>query len=309
MATHLKLDRIPNARPLDEWPFVSALLLGTQTRLIKGKHTVHRVIECGEGEPLFLLHGIGGHAETYARNWHNLGKSFHVYAIDARFHGLSSKDGWTDDAWLDGMVDGLADLIQSLGYAKAHVAGESLGAEVVLHFAIRYPKLVDKLIINTGGFVRTRKTDFKPAPAGGPKMLALSRQTVLDPTLATMRERMNWLVAKPERMTDEMTQIRLALYLRPEVRESMKRVYGIDKAEPGPAPGMFRYADDDLKNIKAKTLVLWTEHNPGQGPDYGEYLAEQIPGGVFYNIADAGHWPQWEKPEEHDAVLLKFLRS
>jgi len=26
-------------------------------------------------------------------------------------------------------------------------------------------------------------------------------------------------------------------------------------------------------------------------------------------IADAAHWPQWEQPEEHDEVVLKFLRG
>ena len=69
----LKLSKEVKARPLSEWPTIAVELLGTQTRLIQGKQYRHRVIECGDsGEPLILIHGIGGHAETYARNLHNL---------------------------------------------------------------------------------------------------------------------------------------------------------------------------------------------------------------------------------------------
>ena len=26
-------------------------------------------------------------------------------------------------------------------------------------------------------------------------------------------------------------------------------------------------------------------------------------------MADAAHWPQWEKPEEHDQVLIDFIKG
>jgi pimeloyl-ACP methyl ester carboxylesterase len=26
-------------------------------------------------------------------------------------------------------------------------------------------------------------------------------------------------------------------------------------------------------------------------------------------MADAAHWPQWEKPEEHDQVLIEFING
>jgi 2-hydroxy-6-oxonona-2,4-dienedioate hydrolase/2-hydroxy-6-oxo-6-(2'-carboxyphenyl)-hexa-2,4-dienoate hydrolase len=63
---------LADPRPLEDWPGVGALLVGTQVRLVTGSHSTHRVIEVGEGEPLILIHGIGGHAECWARNWHAL---------------------------------------------------------------------------------------------------------------------------------------------------------------------------------------------------------------------------------------------
>ena len=44
-------------------------LLGTQTRLVCGERYTTRIIEVrNDKSPLILLHGGGGHAETYSRN-------------------------------------------------------------------------------------------------------------------------------------------------------------------------------------------------------------------------------------------------
>ena len=131
MTKVLTLKNTPKAKPLDEWQSVAVELLGTQTRIVQGKHSYHRVIEAGDstGEPLILIHGIGGHAETYARSLHNLANhGFHVYAIDALFHGFSQKDGWDEEHWTELQADALADLIQALGHDYAHIEGESMGA-------------------------------------------------------------------------------------------------------------------------------------------------------------------------------------
>jgi pimeloyl-ACP methyl ester carboxylesterase len=63
----------------------------------------------------------------------------------------------------------------------------------------------------------------------------------------------------------------------------------------------------DLAELKAPTLVLWSDKNPGSGENVGQRLASLIPGAEFYCMADAAHWPQWEHPEEHDRRVLQFL--
>ena len=41
--------------------------------------------------PLLLLHGVGGHAETYTRNLIEHAEHFDTYSIDMVGHGYSSK--------------------------------------------------------------------------------------------------------------------------------------------------------------------------------------------------------------------------
>ena len=48
-----------------------------------------RCFEKGEGKPVILLHGGGGHAETWVRNLIPLSQKFRVLAIDYRGYGSS----------------------------------------------------------------------------------------------------------------------------------------------------------------------------------------------------------------------------
>jgi len=59
----------------------------------------------------------------------------------------------------------------------------------------------------------------------------------------------------------------------------------------------------------ALTLVLWSEHNPNTSAEEAKRLLNIIPNSEFYCIDDAGHWPQWEKAEEHDQVVTAFLKK
>src|SRR5438874_4021625 len=66
-------------------------LLGAEVRYYQGPKFRSRVLEAGNGEPLILLHGIGGHAETYVRNIVPLGRNFRAMAMDFLWHGYSQK--------------------------------------------------------------------------------------------------------------------------------------------------------------------------------------------------------------------------
>ena len=302
------LSTMPVARPLSQWPGIAVELVGTQTRFVQGERWRHRVIECGEaGQPLILIHGVGGHAEAWARNLHNLAANgFHVYAIDALFHGLSGKEPWDDDDWNDIQVEGVIDLVDALGHDRVHVEGESMGALITFELGMRFPERVNRLVINTGfGRYKAKRTDFVTPEGGGSVLKELSQKSLLEPTFENLRARMEWLVARPEYMTDEMVAIRQRLYAIPEVHESMKRVYRIGK------PWNFRlkWEEADLAGFKPEALVLWSEFNPTRGPDYGEYSAGLLPNAQFYCMRGVRHWPQWEKPEEHDAVVTRFLHG
>lgn len=92
MAEKVKLTKQVVERPLSEWAPIAVEFLGAESVNIKGARWDHHVIHKGEGPPLLMYHGIGGHAETYARTLPAIAAAgYHVYAVDALYHGYSSK--------------------------------------------------------------------------------------------------------------------------------------------------------------------------------------------------------------------------
>ncbi len=100
--------------------------------------------EYGQGEPLLILHGFMGSLD----NWHSLATQFgakcHVYTLDQRNHGKSPHREFHS---IPLMVADLKQFIEENKLSKVSLIGHSMGGKVVMEFALRYPELVNKLII------------------------------------------------------------------------------------------------------------------------------------------------------------------
>lgn len=279
-------------------------LLGSQTQLLGDRYR-SRVIESGAGEALVLLHGVGGHAEAYARNVVRLGERYRAMAVDLLWHGFSAKPEFSHDA-VGSYVDQVLDLLDAEGIERAHIEGESLGGWVALTLALEHPDRVGKLVLNTTAGVALKPGTVDERPAEGREALrARSLAAIDDPTPETIRHRLEWLMRTPDRVTDELVDIRTRIYADPTTNSALRTVFQ-NSFGFGSGPNR-RITEDRLAEVKVPTLVLWSGHNPGSGPDVGRRIAELTPGAAFHCIEDAAHWPQWERPEEHDRVVLDFL--
>jgi pimeloyl-ACP methyl ester carboxylesterase len=277
-------------------------LFGSQIRLVKGKKYTTRVIEAGEGEPLILIHGVGGQAEAFYRNIISLAKDFHVCAIDALYHGFSSKESDIIDSTA-AQVDHVLDFMDAMGFDSAHFEGESMGSNITFRLALEHPDRVKRIVLNTGHQVKIRRTDFRQPLKSADSLQVLTLAAAGAPDAQNVRLRMEWLMATPDRVIDELVALRLKAYQFPDARPNMEAM------RIGGGPNNRWFEEEECQGIKAETLVFWTEFNPGFGPDVGEYLASLIPGAKFYCMPDAAHWPQYEHPEEHDAVITKFFKT
>ncbi len=290
-----------------EFDSIYTELLGCNIRTIQGKKYVTRVIEYpGPGEPLILIHGTGGSAESYFRNIRNLGTKhgFHVYSMDAMYHGFSSKEPVTDDR-IGMQVEHLLDFMDAEGLDKANVEGESMGSFIALRLAMEHPDRCLKVVLNTGAAVNFKR-EFKPSLQPSDALRVLTQELLASPSEETVRHRMEWLMAAPERVDDELVKLRLQFFSMPELQKAQSQV---GAGNPAATAQPRRFEEEDLQNMKVPALVYWSEFNPGGGPDIGEHFASLIPGAKFYNMADAAHWPQYEHPEEHDQVVADFLKG
>lgn len=256
-----------------------------------------RVLRAGSGPDLVLLHGTGGHLEAYARDIAGLARDFRVTAYDMVGHG------WSDLPDLPYTVDVLSDhllgTMDALGIGSAHLSGESLGGWVVAWTAAHHPDRVGRLVLNTPGNI-----------ANKPEVMARVRDSTLaavrTPDDATVRRRVEFLFHHTEMVTDELVNLRRAVYARPGFGTAIGNTLVLQ--DPVVRKD-FAWTPSWVGRITAPTLLLWTEHDPTGGLDEADMLLEWLPDARLRVIADAGHWPQWEKVDEYLAVHRAFLSA
>ena len=287
-------------------------LLGTETRFYDtGKYRT-RCIEVDNDKPaLFLLHGGGGHAETYSRNMLALSEASHPYAPDFIWHGMSSRPAFSDAGpgeashWLSQFTDQLLNLMDHLGIEKAAVEGESLGGWIALDMAINHPERTSKLILNTAWGIGLDSDKVVEGESDLDALRNTSVNALMNPSTELLRKRLEWLMPLGG-VTDELVSLRQRLWSIPETQEALLKYY--DKLF-SPNISEFYFREDEIANIQCPTLVLWTDKNPIHGVDAANRLEEIIPNASKHIMEGCAHWPQWERPEEHDSVVCDFMSS
>jgi pimeloyl-ACP methyl ester carboxylesterase len=98
----------------------------------------------GEGEPLIILHGLFGSLDNWLTLSKKLGENFEVFIVDARNHGLSPH---SDEFTYDVMADDLYEFLIQNNIKNPTVLGHSMGGKTAMHFAMKYPNYLSKLIV------------------------------------------------------------------------------------------------------------------------------------------------------------------
>jgi pimeloyl-ACP methyl ester carboxylesterase len=70
-------------------------------------------------------------------------------------------------------------------------------------------------------------------------------------------------------------------------------------------PGLLQW----LHRVTVPTLVLWGEADGIVTPDYGQKLATALPNARFERIAQAGHYPQVERPDAVADAITAFAAA
>jgi 2-hydroxy-6-oxonona-2,4-dienedioate hydrolase len=249
-----------------------------------------------QDKPLLLcLHGVGGHAEAYSRNFGPHGEHFWVVAVDMLGHG------WTDKPDVDYQVADYARHIQgvlrALGRRNAHISGESLGGWVATHLAVHHPEAVDRLVLNTAG-------GWTAHPEVMGRLKRLSIEAAEEPSWERIRARLEFLMCDKSMVSDDLIETRRAIYAQPGFAATMRRIMCLQEMEIR-RPNMITEAQ--YRSIKAPTLVVWTSHDPTATPEEGKQIADMIPGARYVVMNRCGHWPQFEDADAFNTLHIDFL--
>lgn len=101
----------------------------------------------GSGPLLIYVPGLDGTGELFFKQASRLTRTRRVVTFRSRDDGRFTYDDLTGD---------LAAIIRALGEQRATILGESFGGTVALSFALRYPLMVERLVV-INSFPRFRK--------------------------------------------------------------------------------------------------------------------------------------------------------
>jgi 4,5:9,10-diseco-3-hydroxy-5,9,17-trioxoandrosta-1(10),2-diene-4-oate hydrolase len=260
------------------------------------------VAETGDGPPVLLLHGGGPGASgvaNYHRNITALAKEYRVIVPDLPGYGRSTKgvDGADPFGYL---ADAIRGLLDQLGIDKAHMVGNSYGGACALRLALDTPDRVDRMVLMGPGGIGT--TRALPTPGlnsllnyyngDGPSRLKLEKFI------------RNYLVFNAAQVPDSVIDARYRDSIDSEVvaNPPLRRPKSL-----GALWKMDFTRDKRLSRLPVPTLVLWGAADKVNRPSGGRMLADRMPNCDLYEVANTGHWVQFERAELFNRLCADFL--
>lgn len=251
--------------------------------------------QAGHGpQTLVLLHGAGPGASAWGNFRENLpalSEKFRVLAIDMPHFGESDKPAsdYLDAGW-NAVI--MAETLDALGVAKAHILGNSFGGTVALELALTRPELVDRLVLmGTAGSLAM----FSPLPTEGAKHLVNYYQGT-GPSREKVEAFIRSMIYDQSRVTEEFIETRYQASIAPELL--VKREVNMEKMF-----SMWRHVD----KVAHKTLLIYGRDDRVVPWDTALLLLRLMPNADLHVFTRSGHWTQWERAPEFNSVVENFL--
>jgi 2-hydroxy-6-oxonona-2,4-dienedioate hydrolase len=245
--------------------------------------------------PLVMLHGTGGHWETFAANLETHSRHFRCIALDMVGNGFSDKPD--RDYEVPVYVDHVLATMDALGVVQASFIGVSLGSWVSAKLALDHPERADKLIfLSTSGLVATRDNMAR--------IRTERTKAVADPSWASIKAMFDHLIEDERNRIPDLIALRQAIYRLPEMKDAIDHILILQDPD---VRDRNLLSDEQWKSITAPALVV------ASGKDHNEYentsrrVATLMPNAQLLEMPHVKHWPHFEDPETFNQASLNFL--
>ena len=246
----------------------------------------------GEGSPLLIVHGLFGMSD----NWQSLGKKFanfyEVHLIDQRNHGRSPHSKVFNYKIL---ADDLVKYIKDYKLKNVLLMGHSLGGKTAMEFAVRYPDLVNKLIV----------VDISP------KAYPVHHDTIIEGLQSLDFNVLNSRGEADRKLAEYIVDAGVRQFL-------LKSLYWVEKGRLA-----FRFNLEVIAEHITEVGKVLADKMQYKGPSlfvdgaFSSYIVdededlilEHFPEAEIVTIKDAGHWVHAEQPERFFDEVLRFCIS
>ena len=263
--------------------------------------------------PLLLIPGISGCAPLWRRQIPEFAKHFRVYALD--IVGQPGKSDPITPSFLnDDFSLWLLDVLDGLQIDRSHVAGTSVGGWIALRFGIFSPKRINKIVmLSPTGLSAARF----PAKIWISKYLNKRKDANALQDDLTAKSISKKSPGRSVGTFDRQLAKLMALCTRHYRVDRSMGIYNETTQKIDFIAGMkvlrkffFSEPRSYLKKFNVPALLVFGEHELLYNPYKVAKRAKIIMPGLQTDIiADAGHAAIYDKPDEVNVKVIKFLKS
>jgi pimeloyl-ACP methyl ester carboxylesterase len=192
-------------------------------------------------------------------------------------------------------------LLDQLKLPSVHAVGNSLGGACALRMALDQPRRISSMVLMGPGGVGTTRA----LPTKGLNQL-LNYYGGAGPSFDRMTSFIrNYLVYDGSQVPEAVIRERYEASIDPEVVASppLQRPKSLSAAIR-----MDFTRDSRLARCEVPTLVLWGTEDKVNRPSGGPRLQSLMRNCDLYQFCKTGHWVQWERADEFNAVTAAFLK-
>ncbi|HET8569096.1 MAG TPA: alpha/beta fold hydrolase [Candidatus Limnocylindria bacterium] len=275
----------------------------TGPRTIRVRGSSVRVVEEGPegGDPVLLVHGVGGWAENWRATMRALAaRGYRAIAVDLPGFGESER---LSMRYFEGDVPGYArfvvDVLDELGIRTAHLMGHSLGGAIAYLAAVCSPERFRSLVlVAPGGMGHDIAWSLRLASLPLlPRLLRGSREAARAGLASCFHD--------PRRIPPEMVA-ECDRYAMPSLDETI-RVLRAGVTLRGIKRSLRKRWIARAGTYSGPALVVWGERDRVLSPRHLSQVAAHFPDAERRTIPDAGHLVMAEQPEAFAAAVIPFL--
>jgi len=242
-----------------------------------------------------LLHGTGGHWETFAPNLAALSEHFHCVAIDMVGNGFSDKPDY--DYEIAVYVEHVLKVMDHFGMHRANFVAMSLGAWVASTIAVNHPDRVSKVILMS-------PAGKEAAAANMARIRAERTKAVNEPTWESLHAVFAHLLAEEANRLPDLIALRRVIYQRDDTRETIDHLLILQDPV---ARDRNLIPEDKWKTISAPVMVVASGRDHGVYQDTATSIAGLIPHAEVFEMPTVRHWPHFEDPDSFNPAAISFL--
>jgi pimeloyl-ACP methyl ester carboxylesterase len=240
----------------------------------------------GSGDPVIMLHGLGGTSNTFCPQVLGLGGRYRTIRPDMPGSGRTPVSG---SLTIQSMVDAVVRAAKAIGAERAHFVGHSMGTIVCQHVAEQHPELVRSLAL-------FGPIHQPPEPA---------RKGLGDRAAKARNEGMPGIADQIVQATlsgDTKSNAPVAVAL---VREFIMRQDAEGYARNCEALAAAQPAN--LDRIKCPVRLVTGDEDPVAPASNARAMAERLSDARVTILNRCGHWSTIERPQDCNQVLKELF--